>query len=268
MENQTTNSYIGKWDWYHDGKNINGDLILHSDGKVTHDCGWQGKYWKIIGPNLIYVEFNGVCHVLNQILPDKLVLVIPERTPLTMAIKNIGHTTFTLDTYVTEKKIEREIHFGKKNFVISGRCKPTSENFNAIIFSQDRSCYGDHQFRVMVSTEMFMTVWFSVYEKGIRAQPGEHSSTRHPDGNGYVTDLESQEPLKINQWNEFKLTRENNIFQLVLNNKSNSVKIDDDTKEYIQHVPFRVGSRYPSYGDGLNLPFDGKIKNVVVKIQQ
>lgn len=80
-------SLIGNYDWCHDGKNKNGDIVLKKDNTVGSKCGWRGDYWKITDDDCVEIKFNGILHKM-RLNENKLTLIEPKRNPQSVAVKN------------------------------------------------------------------------------------------------------------------------------------------------------------------------------------
>ena len=76
----------GNWNWKHDGKHKNGDLIIHQNGTVAHKCGWTGGRWRHQADGTFWIDFNGIKHQM-ALTEDKqhLVLLQPFRNPPSVA---------------------------------------------------------------------------------------------------------------------------------------------------------------------------------------
>eukprot|EP01099_Mayorella_cantabrigiensis_P003771 TRINITY_DN2845_c0_g1_i1.p1 TRINITY_DN2845_c0_g1~~TRINITY_DN2845_c0_g1_i1.p1 ORF type:complete len:432 (-),score=109.17 TRINITY_DN2845_c0_g1_i1:120-1415(-) len=188
-----------------------------------------------------------------------------------------GFQVFKFPKYESDKLVEADIYFSNKNFKISGRCRPSvsakqetspSSLWNNIIFGQERSCYGDQQFRLMVVTEGYLAVCWASTPLGTRGgYQSFENGARHFDGNRFIYELESYEPLKINEWNKFVVEKQNDKLSLTLNGLTRTVEVRGMGKaKYPPHVPFRVGSRFPPKGDSLDLAFRGEIEDFKIEL--
>ena len=76
----------GKYNWLHNGITKNGDISLHNNGDVTHECGWSGGNWYYNPDGKLTIIFNGYHHKMMP-TPDlkHLILVSPLRSPPTVA---------------------------------------------------------------------------------------------------------------------------------------------------------------------------------------
>ena len=56
------------------------------NGTIAHDCGWSGGHWKMLGPNVIEMVFNGITHQMTFSEDKKnIVLLNPFRSPPSVA---------------------------------------------------------------------------------------------------------------------------------------------------------------------------------------
>ena len=76
----------GKYNWLHDGSTKNGDISLHNNGDVTHECGWSGGHWFLLADGKVSINFNNINHIMMPTNDYKnLILINPLRSPPSVA---------------------------------------------------------------------------------------------------------------------------------------------------------------------------------------
>jgi len=122
-----------------------------------------------------------------------------------------------------------------------------------MVFSKDRSCDGNFQFRFEIHPSGFVVVM----GMGVRMYVGAPSV----DPGGWGSDFHSPQALPLNTWTAIALVRQQNNLTLYLNGVAASHYQTPAVENHQNPAHLRLGSRFPPSGSTAENPFPGELTN-------
>jgi len=147
----------------------------------------------------------------------------------------------------------------KRDFTFICWLKPVSCHYG-MIFSKDRSCVAEHQFRF----EFHFDRRICMAGIGIPSrEPAYIFPTDSVDPNGYASTCQTNAGgIPLNEWTHVTLLRKGKDVSVYLNGKLNCTEKCSNVEDHNNQFPVRVGSRFPfGAGNSAENPFHGEITN-------